>query len=92
MPDATADPVLLTLARNEMEAGMLVNRLAEHDITAHMVGELTAGLRAEAPGDVQILVQRDDVESARAVLAEWRSESIEYDWPEFPDDATEPSD
>ncbi|MBI1375656.1 MAG: DUF2007 domain-containing protein [Phycisphaera sp.] len=85
------DPVDLTTAPNEMEAGILVAHLAAHDIQAFMVGEMTAGLRAEAPGVVQLLVRPSDLERAHALLTEWRDEPIEYEWPDFPDDAEEPT-
>lgn len=54
---------------NEMEANLIVQLLAAHEIDAKAVGGFTAGFRAEAPGDVSVVVKRTDLARAQAVLA-----------------------
>ena len=70
MSDSSTEPVTLTTAANESEAAMIVAALGEAGIEAHAVGGLTSGLRAEAPGEVQILVHRNDLERGAAFLRE----------------------
>lgn len=68
-------PVQLMRVPNDMQAAIIVNALANHGIHATATGGFIAGLRAEAPGDVQIYVRREDLETARQILAELRGES-----------------
>ena len=70
MSDPSTDPVTLTTAANESEAAMIVAALDEAGIEAHAVGGLTSGLRAEAPGEVQILVHQNDLERGKTLLRE----------------------
>jgi len=65
---------------SEMEAAAIVDALAEHGIRARAVGGYTSGFRAEAPGDVKVVVGRADMARAEEVLAEIRSEPVEVDW------------
>lgn len=77
--DATRLKTLLSVP-NELEAAMIVNALEEHGIRARMAGAASAGFRAEAPGDVAILVAQDLVEHAREVLAGLDRGDTEVDW------------
>ncbi len=63
--------------RHELEAAPIVAALDAEGIRAEAVGAYTAGFRAEAPGEVQVVVRGTDAERARAVLAELRSRSPE---------------
>lgn len=63
-----------------MLAGIIVAALEQNGILATMSGEATAGMRAEAPGWVQILVAEDDLPRAKTVLDEVRHEGDEIDW------------
>jgi hypothetical protein len=63
---------VLTAVPNEALAAMIVAALGHEGIMAHAQGSLTSGFRAEAPGNVQVLVRRADLDRARALL-----ESIE---------------
>jgi hypothetical protein len=65
-------PKVLEYAATEMEAAFLVATLREAGIDAQAEGVLTSALRAEAPGEVGILVRESDLERARQVLTEWR--------------------
>ena len=67
-PEADNLEVLTTL-RTEVEASVLVAALAEVGIKAVAAGGYTSGFKAEAPGDVQILVKQDDLERAHKALA-----------------------
>ena len=71
--------VLVSVA-NEMQAALIVNTLEDHGIRATATGDFTSGFRAEAPGDVRVLVKRSDLSEAREVLQSVR---------ELPDNADE---
>ena len=70
MPDTPNEPVNVAHAANEIEAALIVASLADEGIHAEAVGGLTSGFRAEAPGDVTIIVRGEDAERARAFLAD----------------------
>ena len=61
-------------------AAMIVEALESDGVEARAVGGLTAGLRAEAPGEVRIMVRHGDVERGRALLAEYRQGLADIDW------------
>jgi hypothetical protein len=63
-------PVVLVRVGSELEASLIVGRLRDEGIPAEMTGMLTAGFRAEAPGDVRVLVRAQDLERAGQVLAD----------------------
>lgn len=65
-----SEPVNVAHAANEIEAALIVASLANEGIHAEAVGGLTSGLRAEAPGDVTIIVRGEDAERAQAFLAD----------------------
>lgn len=89
----------LTLARltsvpTEMEAGVIVAELERHGIRATMTGVHTANFRAEAPGQVSVLVDSRDLDLARATLVALRLEQPQVDWSqvEIGDDEDEEED
>ena len=55
---------------SEYEAILMVQALEARGITAHIAGALTSGFRAEAPGEVQVVVRQSDLTQARDVLRE----------------------
>lgn len=63
-------PETLVSVPSDLEAAMIVSALAAHDVDATTSGGFTAGFRAEAPGEVSVLVRRTDLERARCVLSE----------------------
>ncbi|MHB1034176.1 MAG: putative signal transducing protein [Pirellulales bacterium] len=67
-------PRVLLSTRNEVEAGSVATALAAYDIEASITGGFTSGFRAEAPGDVQVLVRASDLDRAKKALAEIRAE------------------
>ena len=90
MTNDADDPVLLTSAPNEMEAGIIVGALESAGIKATMSGVYTAGFRAEAPGWVQILVNEEDLEKAKEILADAHDHRDDTDWSNV--DVGEPED
>lgn len=80
MPDPTRDaanestdasePVVVAFAASEIEAAIIRSALEAEGIPAWVVGGLTAGMRAEAPGQAKILVRAQDAERAKQILAE----------------------
>ena len=45
-----------------------------------MTGRFTSGFRAEAPGRLQIVVRRSDLDQAQQALAEIREDQGKIDW------------
>ncbi|MCG8451086.1 MAG: DUF2007 domain-containing protein [Pirellulales bacterium] len=74
---------IATLLRvpTDMEAAMIVSNLAAEDIDATTTGDFTAGFRAEAPGQVSILVRKGDLERARKILEELKVDPQEASHP-----------
>ena len=73
------DPEKLLSVPNEIEAAAIVNALADYDIEAFAAGGYTAGFRAEAPGNVTVLVKHADLERAKQALAEIREQPAKSD-------------
>ena len=63
-------PEVLCSVVSEIEAGAIVNVLAEHGIQAMAVGGYTSGFKAEAPGVVKVVVKRGELALARETMAE----------------------
>ena len=74
------EAVVLALVPSELEALLIVDALTERGVPAEATGALTAGFRAEAPGQVGVLVHRSDLEKAGQILEEVRQERSEIDW------------
>ena len=55
---------------SEYEAILMVQALEARGIGAQAAGALTSGFRAEAPGEVQVVVRQADLAAAREVLRE----------------------
>ena len=64
------NPEVLISVRTDIEAAVIVGALAARGIDASTTGGYTAGFRAEAPGEVNVIVRRSDVERATNALAE----------------------
>jgi len=65
---------------NELEAAAAVTALHALGVEAFVMGGYTAGYRAEAPGDVQVVVRLRDLDRAREALAEIRATRADVDW------------
>ncbi len=70
MADDPNRPVILTTRRTETQAALIVAALKDRGVEAQATGGFTSSFRAEAPGDVRILVRQSDLEKARAALRE----------------------
>jgi hypothetical protein len=80
MTNDPASPCTLLSVRNEIEAASILTALAEYDIEASTVGGFTSGFKAEAPGSVQVLVRRADLDRANRALAEILQDKGNIDW------------
>ncbi len=80
MPVDPTSPEVLVSVADEIQAGAIVGALADHGIRARVIGGYTSGFKAEAPGQVSVVVQRADVARAAKVLGECRREPAEIDW------------
>ena len=68
-------PQRLTSFASEFQAEALVEALAAEDIRAMAVGGYTAGFRAEAPGEVQVVVAGQDLPRAMEVLEKFEADA-----------------
>ena len=71
--------VALVKVPNELDGSMLVSALKETGILATLTGVFTAGFRAEAPGDVSVMVSEKDLATAQKILKSIDLESP-VDW------------
>ncbi|MEI8320356.1 MAG: DUF2007 domain-containing protein, partial [Planctomycetia bacterium] len=71
-----ADPATRLVAiahpRDDIEAQLITNLLADAGIEAMVTGGALAGFRAEAPANVCVVVRSADADAARETLAEAR--------------------
>jgi nitrogen regulatory protein PII-like uncharacterized protein len=74
------NPVTLANFASDFEAAALVNALAASGIKASTTGGFTAGFRAEAPGEVHVIVRSEDKEQADKVLDEFKRGGPDIDW------------
>jgi len=73
-------PEVLISVRNDLEAMPLLAALAELGIEATTTGSFTADFRAEAPGQVRIVVKQQDLARAKEALKEIAQSNAEIDW------------
>ncbi len=73
-------PEVLTSVRNDLEAMPLIAALANLGIEATKTGSFTADFRAEAPGEVRIVVKQQDLARAKEALKEIGEDNAEIDW------------
>ncbi len=66
-----AEVVEVYSAPTEAEAHLLIQRLADHGIAAHIVGEVLRTAVAEVPASPRIWVCEEDAERARCLLHGW---------------------
>lgn len=90
MSNDSEDLLVLISVPTEIEAASIVAALDQDNIRAIATGGLTAGFRAEAPGEVQVLVKRADAERAQHTLRDIRSDENQIDWSQV--DVGEPED
>ena len=69
VPDRTTSLVAIAHPRDDIEAQLITNLLAEADIEAMVTGAMLSGFRAEAPANVCVVVRGADADAAREALA-----------------------
>ena len=70
--DRTTSLVAIAHPRDDIEAQLITNLLADAGIEAMVTGGSLAGFRAEAPANVCVVVRAHDADAAREALAEAR--------------------
>lgn len=70
--DDHPEPVLIGEYDSETAAAIERNALEAEGIQAWTTGELTSGMRAEAPGMVRLYVRPEDEQRARELIASFR--------------------
>ena len=78
-PDRTTRLVAIAHPRDDIEAQLITNLLADTGIEAMVTGGALAGFRAEAPANVCVVVRAADAEAAREALAAARPTIDEAD-------------
>jgi hypothetical protein len=63
---------VLTTVMHEFEGQMIVGALQREGIPATATGEFISNFKAEAPGNVRVLVKHADLDRATAILDEVR--------------------
>ena len=79
VPDRTTSLVAIAHPRDDIEAQLITNLLAEAGIEAMVTGATLAGFRAEAPANVCVVVRAADADAAREALAAVRPTIDEAD-------------
>lgn len=76
------DMVVLTSARSEVHAGLIVSILESHGIPAFSPSAAASTLRWEvgATDPYRVFVRRGDAGRAREVLSQERAGSVDIDW------------
>jgi hypothetical protein len=77
--DANSPCTLLSVA-DDAEAAGIVTALAAYGIQAMAVGGFVSGFKAEAPGNIQVVVRTSDFDAAKLALAEIQSNHDPVDW------------
>jgi len=72
VPDRTTRLIAVAHPRDDIEAQLITNLLADAGIEAMVTGGSLAGFRAEAPANVCVVVRAHDADAAREALAEAR--------------------
>jgi len=73
------NPEVLTSVSSDVEAAAIVNALAERGIKASAIGGFTSGFRAEAPGEIRVVVRHADLDEATQALAELEQQGFDVD-------------
>ena len=79
VPDRTTSLVAIAHPRDDIEAQLITNLLADAGIEAMVTGGSLAGFRAEAPANVCVVVRAADADAAREALAAARPTIDEAD-------------
>ena len=79
VPDRTTSLVAIAHPRDDIEAQLITNLLAEAGIEAMVTGATLSGFRAEAPANVCVVVRAADADAAREALAAVRPTIDEAD-------------
>lgn len=69
VPDRTTSLIAIAHPRDDIEASLIQNLLADAGIEAMVTGGALAGFRAEAPANVCVVVRAHDADAAREALA-----------------------
>lgn len=72
------EPIVIGAYQSEFEANIVQNMLRNEGIPCEVSGGMLGGMRAEAPGLVEVLVPADFEDKARALLAK-HEESDEHE-------------
>ena len=74
------NPEVLVSVPSDVEAVAIVTALAARGVAASTTGSYTGGFRAEAPGDINVIVRRADLDRAKQSLIQIQQDVAEIDW------------
>lgn len=66
--DPSIETAVVVKAPTEWEAQLIANELSDQDIKVALEGTQTAAFHADAPGEVRVVVRKQDLEEARKIL------------------------
>jgi len=69
------EPVVIGAYQSEFEANIVSNMLRNEGVPCEVSGGMLGGMRAEAPGFVEVLVPAEFAERARALLDQHKDRS-----------------
>ncbi len=72
MSDESDELVVLQSVPSEAQANLIAAALERAGIEAALEGALTAAFRAEAPGEVKIIVRKNDLQKAKEALESYK--------------------
>lgn len=75
-----SSPTVLVRVPSEFEARVIANALSSCSISARTTGAFTSQFKAEAPGQVAVIVPVAELEKARRALARIRREQSDLAW------------
>ncbi len=73
------EPVVIGAYQSEFEANIVSNMLRNEGIPCEVSGGMLGGMRAEAPGFVEVLVPAEFAERARALIDKHQDRSDQSD-------------
>ena len=80
MPEPAEHLVKLIGFPTEAGAASLKTLLGEAGIRAVIDGTMIAGFRAEAPGEVRVMIAERDLSQAKSILEKFQQGNEEIDW------------
>ncbi len=80
MTDDPNAPQVIVRVATEVEASIIAGQLQLRGISSEVEGGFVSGFKAEAPGDVAVVVKQCDLMCAKKALEEIQEDKTDFDW------------